>query len=553
MIRIPLRIARTETRRSLRVATGDRTKLLLNMVIMLFALGPLTAIGVLLLPTAGEFVASGEVGEIGGVTATDVASGGVALVWVFLFGVATVRTVTTVANVDEPACLLISTRLQNVVQGLICKELVLYAIWLLPPMLLLSGAFAYGYGSIIPVLLVFVVIGLVFLTTVPLGFVPGIWIRHILTTYEPIAKYRTVLLIGVAALYIGAIATDRFNDIMAWLFYMLTDSPFGWPGHILLVAVPGVSPSVMALGGALAGSVLVPVIASKTGTASAERHWFADSVRTGESTVESDTSNRLTNLLSVGFDRPVQTVAVTAIRRTKRSPIRLVYVAYPLFASVFFIDDIIQTGTLPSYAAILLCIYVIWAAGALFTLNPIGESGSVLPAVLTSTVDGRSLMSGLVLAGMLVSVPVAILVSFLAGVVSPLSVGQTILLVIGTFIGSTATPALAVGVGTLFPRYGSVRVSSNREAVMPSKTAFLVYTLAIALPLAGVAVLNVETAPDLIATGVSVVITLLPTIEFTVSATVVSAVAWIVVPLGLVAPFVSFLYASRQFNQLTIE
>ncbi|MFC6765792.1 hypothetical protein ACFQE6_12555, partial [Natrinema soli] len=138
------------------------------------------------------------------------------------------------------------------------------------------------------------------------------------------------------------------------------------------------------------------------------------------------------------------------------------------------------------------------------------------------------------------------------GIVSPLSLEQTAALAAGTVAGAVVTPALAAGVGSAFPRFGSVKVTNNREAVMPSKTSFLVYTLAIALPAVAAVVLYLE-APELIAGFVSSVSAWTPLPDVSISARGITVGAWIVLIAGLIAPVVAYRYAIERFDWYALE
>ncbi|MCU4739957.1 hypothetical protein OB955_10500 [Halobacteria archaeon AArc-m2/3/4] len=551
--RVPLVVARTEFRRTLRVVAGDRTKVLMLAAVALLALGPMTAVGTWGLSVAGERVAAGSV-DVFGVTIPEILTGVSALVWLGLTLMATLRTTTAVADLDEPACLLLSTSLPNVVVGLIGAEVVRFTSWLLVPVLVLSGAFAYGAGTALPVIFALVLFALVVPSALSVGFVLGIWIRHLITVYEPIARYRTPLFVLVGIVYFGAIATGRFETVTVVLFETLGDSPLGWPGHILLLGIPNVSPTTIPLVGAFVGTAAVTVLAVALGVASARIHWYADPARTDDDddAAAERSSDRLGNLLSYGLERPVRTVTVTAIRRTKRAPVRLLYVAYPLFGAFYIVQDIVQTGTISSFVAVVCCLYVVWGSGVVFTLNPLGDLGRALPAVLTSTVSGRRATTGLVAAGALVAAPIAIVVSLVVGVASPLSLRDTGFLLVGTVLGTIAAPALATGVGTVFPRFGSVKVTNNREAVMPSKTAFAVYTAAIAVPVVAAAVLYADASEPLAAVATAI-LSLAPWFDLTVPATLFARLSWIALPVGLLAPIVSALYAAERFDRYRLE
>ncbi|WP_254861686.1 hypothetical protein [Halovivax gelatinilyticus] len=545
-------VARTEVRRTLRIFLGDRTKLALMGLVAVFALGPITLIGLLAMPTVGEEVAAGAVSDLAGFSISETAAGATAVAWIGLTVMAGIRTVTQTADVDQPECTLVSTTTGTTVVGLLGAELLLFAIWIVPPVALLAGAFAYGAGSVVPLVVALAVLGLVLLSAIPVGFLVGIWIRHLLTTYEPVARYRTLVFVAVGVAYFGAIAAGWFDSLMIVLFEYLGDSPAGWPGELLVFAVPEVTPSTLTIVGALVGTAVAVPLAVGASIASANVHWYADPARTDDA-AEIRSSNRLDRLLSGSIDRATRTVAVTVVRRTKRAPVRLLYVAYPLFGSVFFIETVIQAGTLPAYVAVLLCAYVVWGAGALFSLNVLGDYGRALPAVLTTPVSGRQAVGGTIVASAVISVPIALLVSVTAGFVSPLSIESTAALVGATVVGSVVTPALATGLGAIFPRFGSVRLTSKREAVMPSKAAFVTYTLAIALPGGSAALLYTDGAADLVADVATAIGSFTPGPETAVSAGSVSTAAWAVLVVGLLAPVVSVLYAIEAFDEFELD
>ncbi len=556
-------VARTEFRRTVRVVAGDRTKLLVLGVVALFMLGPVSVFGVLVLSAAGEAVAAGGVGGLGFATPTEIVTGGAAVLWVGIAVMATIRSTTAVADVEKPACLLISTPLRNVVVGLVGAEIALFGAWVAVPTLLLSGAFAYGAGTALPVPAAVAVVAVLLATAVPVGFVVGVWIRHLLTVYEPVARFRTVIGVLAFLVYMGLITTGWFNTITSVVFSVLGDSPLGWPGHLLLVGVPTIDPSpAAAIGALVATAVVVPVVLA-AGVASARIHWYADPARTegGGGEDESATSHepvdrapgRFESALAPAVSRPAWTVAATALRRTKRAPVRLLYVAYPLFGVFPLAQTVYSTGTLPSYLAVVLSLYVVWAAGAFITLNPLGDLGPALPAVMTSTVSGRASIRGLILAGAGVTAPIGLVVALAAGVASPLSVERTLLLAAGTVVGAVLSPALATGVGTVFPRFGSVKVTNNREAVMPSKAAFALYSLAIALPAAAAAVLATDAA-SLVADVLTALLAFVPAIgEPTVPAGLITALTWLVLAAGLAAPVVGYRHAVARFDDYRIE
>ncbi len=544
-------VARTEFRRTVRAVTSERTKLLLLALLGALVFGSLTVAGGYLLPSLGEHYAGTPSPERVAL-ATEAAAGGVAVGWLFLVGMSAIRAFTAAANPDEPAFLLVSTSTQNAAVGIGVAEILLFAVWVLPPAILLASAFAVGAGTAAPVGAAAATAALALLTAVPVGFVVGIWFRHLVTVYEPIARYRWVLFVGFWALYFGAIATGRLDLVVSELFVALQDGPLGWLGHLLLVGVPNVPASTTSILGAIVGTAVLGSVAVAVGVASAQRHWFADPARFEDERPSDDSSNRLAAALARGFDRPTRTVTIAAIRRTRRAPIRLAYVGYPLFGAVGFVQVILETGTVPAYVAAILSLYLVWAAGALFTLNPLGDLGSALPAVVTSPLSGRRAITGLVVAGVLVAAPIGLVGSLALGLVSPLSLEQTAGLAAATVVGTVATPALATGIGAALPRFGSINVTNSREAVMPSKAAFVAYSIAVVLPTAAAAVLYADAAGP-IADFLTMTSAWAPTPELSVTGTQLTVVAWVVLAIGVLAPPVSFRYACETFDLYTLD
>lgn len=549
-------VAATECRRTVRAIAGNRTKLLAMVVIATFALGPATTIAVLLLPTVGETVAAGGIDPETAALALEAATGGAALAWLFLAVMAAVRTVTTAADVDRPACLLVATRVRTVVAGIVGSEILLFAAWTVPPATVAAAAFASGAGTPVPLLVAPLFVAVLLVTAVPAGFLVGIWFRHLITVYEPIARYRTPLLAALALAYFGSIAVGWFDVVTSGLFALLGDGPLGWPGHLLLVGVPNVASSSQVALAALVAAPIVGLVAVAAAVPSARIHWFADPARTGEATVSETerSTGRIETGLSRAFSRPVRTVTITAIRRTRRAPIRLAYVAYPLFGALFFVQDVLQAGRLPTYVAVLLCLYVVWGTGVLFTLNPLGDLGRALPAVMTSTIDGRQLIRGRMLASTLVGAPVGAAVAVVVGLASPLSLESTAALLAGTVVGTVVSPALAVGAGAAFPRFGTVSITTNREAVMPSKSAFLVYTAGVVLPSAAAAILYADLAEPVAMTASAVLAVAPLSIPVTaVSPETITTGAWTILLVGVVAPPVAYLYAVERFDWYVLE
>lgn len=541
-----LLIARVEIRRTFRTVRESRTKVAIYAILALVLAVPTVGVGAFALAAAGEGVAADGIGEAAG-EVTAVVTGGVAVGTVGVVVFAAARAVTTVAKLDQPGFLVLSAPVRTVVAGLVLAEIGLFLCWLGVPTAVLAGAFAWGAAAPLVVPAALATLTVVLVAGVSVGFLVGICLRHLLTVYEPIARYRTVLFLTVGAVYFGAIAFGAFDTVVAVLFDRLAGSPLGWPGQLLLAAVPTINGVVGEGAVAALGSLATagPVVLLSTRVAAI--HWIADPVRSDDD--HERAAGRLDGSLSMVLPPRVTAVTATTIRRTKRAPVRLIYVAYPLFGALFFIQQILATGTVPSYVVVLLAVYVVWAAGAAFTLNILGDRGPAMESVLLSTVSGREIVAGTVGAGTLLGLPFALSAPVLAGLASPLGLLETGVLTAGAVIGVCVAPGLATGIGVAFPRFGAVRVTNTRDAVIPSKTAFVLYTVGLLAPILAGVTLYLDSGTEIVAAVLTGVLSVLPAGSVTVTGQAVAVAAGLTIVAGVIAPVLSVRHAATRIDE----
>jgi len=155
----------------------------------------------------------------------------------------------------------------------------------------------------------------------------------------------------------------------------------------------------------------------------------------------------------------------------------LLYLAYPLFGAFPLAQDVYRTGAIPSYTPWLLAGFAVWAAGSAFTLNVLGDQGATMPAVLSAPGGGRHVVVGSAAAGTLLALVPGVGLVAIVGALGPLAPVETVALAAITAVGVVGATLLATGIGITFPRFGSVQVANNREATVPSKSAFAIYSL----------------------------------------------------------------------------
>ncbi|MFC7082125.1 hypothetical protein [Halorussus caseinilyticus] len=129
-----------------------------------------------------------------------------------------------------------------------------------------------------------------------------------------------------------------------------------------------------------------------------------------------------------------------------------------------------------------------------------------------------------------------------AAALSPLAPTDALALTAASALLVVAGTVLAVGVGVLFPRFGTVEVFRSREVTMPSKGAFAAYSLALLGGGVGAMVAAVEPVAGLVGAlaGVSQVVVRV----------VGGAMAVLV---GAVGPVVAYRWAVRKFEGYALD
>lgn len=433
---------------------------------------------------AGAALRTGEAalpGFLGGDGLVAGVRGAVGLAWLGTAGLAAARTAGTRGDVDDHQGLLLATDVRNVVGGFVALEAAYYVVWAGAPLAFVVGGLAAGARApLFPVAAVLAVAGLL-AAAVPLGFAVGIAIRHLAVVFEPIARHRR-LVGGVAfAAYLGLIVTGRLGNVVALLFDPVQAAPPSWLGDLLVLTMPVAGGSPVRAGVAVAASAALLGASLLAATRAARVHWYADPPDGDGESVETGSGFGADGPLAGLVGRPTRAVATATLLRARRAPLTMVYVLWPAFGAISVVQDVVQTGRIPTTLPYYMLLYVAWAAGAGLALNPLGNLSATLPATLVSRVSGRSFVAGHVLAGGLVGVPLAVVVVGASAVASPLALPVAAAVTGASVVAVLGACTLAVGVGTLFPRFGTVQVAGDREAHAPSKLGMAVYSLVLLL------------------------------------------------------------------------
>lgn len=390
-------------------------------------------------------------------------------------------------KLEHPEAVLTAIPYQEAVLGLLLSSYITFAGPATLPIIAVAIAFGIGSGSpaSVPVIAI-VLLGMMAFATVT-GFVLGQAIRTVGARVAIVARFKTIIGVLAFIAYFAVFATGTFEDLLEPALTTLEATPFGWFADLALIAAPdpviGLVRPAAAAALLLGGTVLLGWLAVRLSGAL----WYTEPVRPSESSGSgSETDSSPTNTLSPGLagrlfggfvPRSTLQIAQKSWRRAYRAPMKLQYAAIPAFFLLTPIQESFQSGEISIVLPSSIAIYGAWATGAAFTLNPLGDEGSVLPITLTSGVSGRRLLGGLVFAGIVAGGPPTMLLAAGLGLASPLNAFAA--LATAAFGGVLCTGAcmIGAGVGTAFPKFEHTRISRSRKAIIPGFSAFIVYSL----------------------------------------------------------------------------
>jgi len=466
-------VARTELRRTRRSLT-DSTR---GVILLLgaFVLVPLYSLGI------GAFAAAVTSGGIEGGPLGDPAivrpatgailAGIAAFVGFFILQ----RTVKTNGEPDAADGLLTTVSYADILLGLLaaeyCRLLALVAL----PILALVGGVIIGSGHLLlgSVILLLTVVAATFGLLV--GYAGGLVAKLVVARSAFVARHRASLGAVTSLLFVvGWLGASGDSDLQRAALRVVTHSPLSWAGDIVLLTVPGAGDPLAAAvaGAALLGGLPVGLAACLW---LAERVWYIDPVQPAHE-FDADERTLSDRVLTGRVSTATRVVTQKSWLRARRAPLTVQFAVGPFFLLAFELQTVLLEGTVPPTLPLTAGLASALAAGAAFTLNPLGGEEGVLPLTLTANVSGRAFVAGLVLAGLLPGV--VLTTTLVVGVGLAAGTGPLALAAaLGTALVATlAAPAIAAGAGVIFPKFERTTVK-GREVVVPSGLAFGLYAV----------------------------------------------------------------------------
>lgn len=384
------------------------------------------------------------------------------------------RTIKTNGEPDAADGLLTTATYEDVLAGLLVAECGRLFGVLAVPLLALAVGVTAGIGSPLLGLVVLATTTVVAVLGVVLGYAAGLVAKLIAARSLFVARHRASIGAASSLLFVVVwVGSSGATGVQLALLRAATRSPLSWAGEILLLGVPTASASPFPA--AVAGAVLLGALPAG-GFAClwlAERVWYLDPVQPDHEfgAAEQSLSDRL---LTGRVSTATRVVAQKSWLRAKRAPFTVQFAITPFFFLAFQLQTVLLERTVPPTIPLFAGLASAAAAGAAFTLNPLGGEEQVLPLTLTSNVSGRTFVTGLVLAGALPGVALTTLLVVGFGLAAGLGPATLVTALATALVATLGAPAIAAAAGVVFPKFERASVGS-REVVVPSGLAFGLY------------------------------------------------------------------------------
>lgn len=466
-------------------------------------------------------------------------------------------------EVDNQAGILSIRPPKDVAGGLLLAMVLGYAPFAALPALALGVGIAVGIGSPAPLAGILLAATVILVSAVTVGFATGLFLKGLIRRSPWLTRLKPLLGAMVVLGYFWLSTTGRLGTILTDIGALLDESPLGWLADLAFLTTAGTDASVLPASGALVLFTLLVPIGVLVVIRGAEFAWYVDELHASNDSESSSTEGSTDDdsssysvaervdraLATVGVHSATRGVTTTVLLRGYRSPLQLIYVVAPLLFALPAIETTVRTGIVPEWFPWMILLYGAWAAGVSFPLNILGDQGATLPALLTSGAHGKRVVHGYILATVLVFAPM----TAIAGSATAHGAGRSFSTLVAVGLAGPlvviAGAVLAAGIGCLFPRFQSINLTSSTKAVLPSKTAFGLFSVAGSLAVTAVSIL----ADDLYALLMSDLLSTYLPYGMTVDQSPLETMAVIVVGVLGVAVVTSYLASVRRLESYTLD
>jgi membrane protease YdiL (CAAX protease family) len=409
--------------------------------------------------------------------------------------VAGLEAVQRLGNDSVRTLLLTSASTRAVVVGKIVSLLVSWLVLLTLGFTLLV---AYTVGARTPLFPVAVAVALVpvFLLVLCTGLAVGytLWLgvdklglseggRQVVT-----ASLYVVVILGMFAggsLVGGATAEGGFSGLLPT---GPPTTPVGWYADLFFLGSP-MTPTLGLQTLVAAGLVLgaVPLVFGLV-VRLAPLYWYATPAEDdGDEEPESTTAPTQSPSETIGWTpetltgrSPTLRTVLALARNAVRQPSQFVYLFYYVFPvmPIFVQQAISAPDTIPLSAGGAALVLGVWLAGGVFCLNPLGSEGAMLSQLVLAERRAETFVHARLLAGAALGVVLtttgAVALTLATDIVT-LRLGA-----VGAVFAASAAVAsagLALGLGSVLPKFEAVELFESVETVAPSIVAALVHAV----------------------------------------------------------------------------
>ena len=285
--------------------------------------------------------------------------------------------------------------------------------------------------------------------------------------------------------------------------------PIGWYADLFFLGSPMEPTLGVQTVGAVAGIFLATVGAFALVVRLAPQYWYVPRDRSNGEETEgepvagtppSEQIGRTADSL-VGRSRTLR-AAVGYARSGVRNPGQFVYLYYYLFpiAPILAQQAVGNPGLFPTALGASLAVVGVWFAGGVFCLNPLGSEGTMLSQLVLADADAETFVHARLLAGTLLGLVVAASGFGIVAATSEFVTVELGLVGIGFLVPTVITSAaVALGVGSVLPKFEAVEIFQSVETLAPSIFAAVIHgvvaTLVVGAGVAGTLAVGAPESP----------------------------------------------------------